>query len=110
MKNKINKRRTSAFDAGTAGAANADKHVSSKNQILSSSTYPTMTDKFVAPPPHVWARIEKILDEQDKAKTFIPPAKAVTYSLGEPPQKKKLRAVYTVLGATFAVCFFKFLF
>jgi hypothetical protein len=35
-------------------------------------TTPQMTPNLVAPPPHVWERIEKILDEQDRKKNRNP--------------------------------------
>lgn len=110
MKDKSIKAHISAVNAEPANDANTSKHLSSKNHFLPSSTYPPMTEQFVAPPPHIWARIEKVLDEQDQTKLHLQSAKAIVLPICQPVQKKKFRAVYTVLGATLAMCFIRYFF
>jgi hypothetical protein len=38
---------------------------------------PPMNEQTVVPPPHVWSKIERILDEQEKTKAILAASKPV---------------------------------
>jgi hypothetical protein len=59
----------------------------------------TMTRQQVKPPPHVWERIEKVLDEQDLARKHTD--KLISDSLAKTRNNKRLNfLILTMVGVS----------
>lgn len=95
MKNRISqvKQRVSVRDekSGTQKSASQSIKQNPKSPIKD------MTEQYVAPPAHVWKRIEKILDEQDDRKKLANELISSTSIIGN-----KARSMYLAMGICIA--------
>lgn len=66
--------------------------------FLFKQTRSIMTGQLTIPPPHVWDRIEKILDEQDEAKKQTNKLISDTFRLRNIRRKNLLFALITGAG------------
>lgn len=62
-----------------------------------------MTEQLVTPPPYMWDRIEKILDEQDLAKKHT--EKLITDTFYQFAQKRRNRFLFAALTSISLVSF-----
>lgn len=71
---------------------------------------PPMTEQAVVPPPHVWNRIEKILDTQDRAKSVTNATNKCDVVHAPINGVSKSRALFVTTFGLSVVCLFFVLF